>query len=78
MVKKGFDDKGLELVSLKLKAATKCGDPRMLVDAMKFHPKAEDVNMRDCALEGSELLVPPNANSTYHQVLIVILIDPIK
>ena len=41
-------------MSLKLKATTMCGDPKILVEAMKSYPGAEDLNTRNCALEGSE------------------------
>jgi hypothetical protein len=46
----------------------------MLADAMKSYPRAEDVNSKDCALEGSELLgstkrklnLPPDADCNSH------------
>ena len=49
-------DKGHYSASLKLKAAAKCGDPKLLADAMKSYPGIiEDLNTRECALEGSKL-----------------------
>ena len=41
--------------SLKLKATARCGDPKSLANAMKSYPELEDLNTKDCALEGSEL-----------------------
>ena len=74
-LKGGSHDKGHDLASAKLKAAAKCGDPKHLVDAMKSFPGAEDVNTRDCALEGSELFgstkrklnIPPGADCDSHR-----------
>jgi hypothetical protein len=74
-LKGGSDGKGLDSASLKLKAAARCGDPKMLVDAMKSYPGAEDVNTRDCALEGSEffgstkrkLNLPPGVDCDSHR-----------
>ena len=74
-LKRGSDGKGLDSASLKLKAVAMCGDPKMLVDAMKAYPWAEDVNTRDCALEGSELFgstkhklnLPSGADCDSHQ-----------
>ena len=50
--------KGFDCVSLKLKAAPICGDPKLLADAMKSYPRVKDRNTRDCALEGYELFKP--------------------
>jgi hypothetical protein len=36
-LKRGFDDKGHDSASLKLKATAICGDPKMLADAMKSY-----------------------------------------
>ena len=74
-LKGGSDGKGPDSASLKLKAAARCGDPKMLADAMKSYPGAEDVNTRDCALEGSELFgstkrklnLPPGADCDSHR-----------
>lgn len=49
--------KGLDQASLKLKAATHIGDPKFLAKAMRSYPK--DLNRRNCALEGYELLDQP-------------------
>ena len=51
----GSTGKGLDPTSLKLKDVAMCGDPKLLVEAMKSYPGAKDLNTRDCALEGSEL-----------------------
>ena len=75
-LKGGSDCKGPDSASLKLKAAVICGDLKMFVDAIKFYPKAEDVNTRDCALEGSELFgftkrkfnLPLTADCDAHQL----------
>ena len=37
------DGKGPDLASLKLKTTARCGDPKMLADAMKAYPGAQDV-----------------------------------
>jgi hypothetical protein len=74
MVERGFDGKGSDSASLKLKAVAKCGDPKMLADAMKSYLGAEDVNTRDCALEWSEffgstkrkLNLPPSTDCDSH------------
>ena len=75
-LKGGYDGKGPDSASLKLKAATMYGDPKMLVDAMKSYPGAKDVNTRYCALEGSELFgstkrksnLPPGADCDSHRL----------
>ena len=54
-LKGGSDGKGLDSMSLKLKAATTCEDPKILGDAMKSYLMAKNINTRDCTLEGSEL-----------------------
>lgn len=74
-LKRRPDGKGRDLASLKLKVTARCGDPEMLVDAMKSYPGAEDVNTRDCALEGSKLFgstkrkfnLPPGADCDSHR-----------
>lgn len=38
-----------------MKVGAKCGDPKLLAHAMKSYPGEEDLNIRDCALEGFEL-----------------------
>ena len=57
-LKGGSNGKSLDLVSLKLTTALACGDPKVLIDAIKSYPEAEDVNIRDCALKGSKLFGP--------------------
>ena len=74
-LKGGSHGKGPDSASLKLKAAARCGDPKILVDAMKSYPGAKDVNIRDCALEGSQLFgstkrklnMPPGADCDSHR-----------
>ena len=59
---------------LKLKATTRCGDPKILANAMKSYPGVEGANTRDCALEGSELFgstkkklnLPPGVDCDSH------------
>jgi hypothetical protein len=71
----GFTGKGPDFASLKLKVAARCGDPKLLADAMKSYPGVEDLNTRDCALEGSELFgstkrkldMPPDADCDSHR-----------
>lgn len=58
--------RGLDYVSLKLKVATKYGDPQILVDVMKSYPRIEDVKTKYCTLEGSELFGYINKNSMCH------------
>ena len=73
-LKGGLDGKGLDFASLKLKIAARCGDPKILVDAMKSYLGAEGANTRACALEGSELFgstkrklnLPPGADCDFH------------
>ena len=52
---KELGGKGPDSASLKLKATARCGDPKMLVDAMKSYLGVEGTKTKDCALEGSEL-----------------------
>jgi hypothetical protein len=74
-LKGGYTGKGFDSVSLKLKIVVKCGDPKLLADAMKSYPRLEDLNIRDCALEGSELFgstkrnldLPPSADCDSHR-----------
>jgi hypothetical protein len=51
----GSTRKGTNFMSLKLKVGAKCGDSKLLADAMKSYLGEEDLNARDCALEGFEL-----------------------
>ena len=75
MVERGSDGKGPDPAIFKLKAATMCGDPKMLADAMKIYTGAKNVNIRNCALEGSELFgstkrklnLPPYVDCDSHQ-----------
>ena len=67
-------------MSSKLTAVGMCRDPKMLADAMKCYQGVEDVNIINNTFicKGFELFGSIKANSTYHRVLIVILIDPTK
>lgn len=42
----GFTCKGLDFASMKLKVATRFGDPQLLADAMKSYQGVEDLNTR--------------------------------
>ena len=76
IVGRGYDGKRHDLAFLKLKADAKCGDPKMLANAMKSHPRAKNINTRDCALEGSELFgstkcklnLPPGVDCDFRQL----------
>ena len=54
-LKGGFTGKGLDFASLKLKVDARIRDPKLLANAMKSYSGLEDLNTKDCALEGSEL-----------------------
>jgi hypothetical protein len=69
-LKGGSTGKRPDYASLKLKATARCGDPKLLADAMKSYPGLENIHTRDCALEGYELFrstkrkldLPPGAD----------------
>ena len=69
-----LDSKGPDFASLKFKVVARCGNPKMLADAMKSYSRAEGANTRDCALERSELFgstkqkfnLPPGADYDSH------------
>ena len=75
IVKRWSDGKGHDSASLKFKAAARCEDPKVLADDMKSYPWAEDINTRNCALEGSELFgstkrklnLPPDVDCDSHR-----------
>ena len=75
-LKRGLDGRGMDYASLKLKAVVRCGDPKILVDAMKSYSGAEGTNTRNCALEGSELFgstkrklnLPPGVDCESHRL----------
>ena len=54
-MKGGSTGKGSDSASLKLKVVARCGDPKLLADAMKSYPGLEALNTRNCVLEGFEL-----------------------
>ena len=64
-----------DFVSLKLKVVARCGDPKLLPDVMKSYPGFEDLNTRDCALEGFKLFrstkrkldLPPSMDCDSHR-----------
>lgn len=63
------------LASLKLKIDANRGDPKLLVNAMKFCLGAEDLNTNACFLENSKLFgstkwkldLPPNVDYDSHR-----------
>ena len=71
----GSTGKGPDFASFKLKATAICGDPKLLADAIKSYLGLEDLNTRDCALEGFELFgstkrkldMPPNVDCDSHR-----------
>ena len=52
-LKGGLDGKGTDFASLKLKPVVRCGDPKMLANAMKSYSGAEGANTRDYAFKES-------------------------
>ena len=70
----GCTCKGPDFTSLKLKVDARCGDPKLLANAMKSYLEAEYPNTRDCDLEGFELFgsikqkldLPPGADCNSH------------
>lgn len=68
--------KSPNFASLKLMPIAKCGDSKLLVEAMKSYPKVEDVNTSGiCAWKGRNHLELLNKNLDHHQVLIETPID---
>ena len=68
--------KSSNFASLKPKPIAKCGDSKLLVEAIKSYPEVEDVNTRGiCAWKGRNHLELLNKNSYHHQVLIETPID---
>ena len=59
---------------LQIKIVVRCGDPKILADAMKHFPRSEYLNTRNCALEGSEVFgstkwkldLPPSTHGDSH------------
>ena len=51
----GSTGKGPDFASFKLNTTVRCGDRKLLADAMKSYPGVENLNIGDCALEGLEL-----------------------
>lgn len=76
-LKEGSIGKGLDSPSLKLKIASRCGDPKILVDGMKFFHGAKDLMSRYCGLKGLELFgstkrkldLPPGVDCESHQLV---------
>lgn len=74
-LKGGTFAKGPNSTSLNLKVVTKCGNPKLLANVMKSYPSANNLNTRDCDLEGSELFgytkqkfdLSPNVDCNLHQ-----------
>ena len=75
-LKGGPIGKGLDHDSLKLKVASKCGDPKVSANAMKAYPRAIDLNTKDCVVEGFEffgstkckLNLPPGVDCDSHRL----------
>lgn len=73
-MKGGPTGKGPNHASSNLEVATKCGDMKVLVDAMKAILCATSLNTRQCALKGSKLFgstkskldLPPGADYDSH------------
>lgn len=71
----GYTSEGLDSTSLKMNVVVKCGDPKLLVDAMKSYAWVQDLNTKDCTLEMFEhfgstkhkFILPPCANCHSHQ-----------
>ena len=63
--------KGPNFVSLKLKVVARCGDPKLLANAMKSYSGVENLNTRDS-------LTPPNTSLICDQVPIVTHIELTK
>ena len=70
--------KGSDYESFKLKITTMCGDPKILLDAIKSYPGVEDLNTMDYALKGLSCLDLPNESLICHHVWVVTYIDSIK
>ena len=71
----GSTGKGLDFASLKLKAAARCGDPKLLVDAMKSYP----ISILGIVLwRGLSCLDLPTESLICHHVRIATHIDPTK
>lgn len=47
MVGKGFNDKGLDYASLKIKEVVRYGDPKTLANAMKSYPRCTILRLFD-------------------------------
>jgi len=71
MIKKKFDIKGLDLVSLQLKAVVEIQNVGQCHEVLYMGKSCQIMQWKR-----SSSLVPPSANSTYHWVLIVTLINP--
>jgi hypothetical protein len=63
--------KGPNFASLKLKVVARCGDPKLLANAMKSYLGVENLNTRDS-------LTPPNTSLICDQVPIVSHIELIN
>ena len=55
MADRGSNGKGLDATSLKLKVVARFGDPKVLAKVMKFYLGVEDLNTKNCVLDGLEL-----------------------
>lgn len=74
-LKGGSTSKCYDLTSLKAKTISKCRDLMPMVVIMKSYPEVENLNTKDCALEGTKLFgsnkwklhFPPGAECDSHQ-----------
>ena len=74
----GSTGKGPDFASLKLKVAARCGDPKLLADAMKSYRGWKLSILGIVLWRGLNCLDPPNESLICHRVWIVTHIDPIK
>ena len=77
-LKGGSTGTGHDSASLKLKATTRCGDPKLLADVMKSYPGWKLSILGIVLWRDLNCLDPPNESLICHQVWIVTHIDPIK
>lgn len=74
-LKRGFNGKGPNLASLKLKVVVMWDDPKILADTTESYLGAKDVNPADYAMEESKLVgstkqkldLPPGIDCDFHQ-----------
>ena len=67
-LKSGCISVGHDSTLLILKAIAKCGDPTPIAEAMKSYPRAEGLNNKYCALEGTKLFGSTKRKLNFHLV----------